>query len=209
LATLALHQGDLERAAARYAEALVVAHALGEVKLGDARGIGMATALRGLGRIADARGEWAQAAVRFEEALALGRSQGNRDFMASCMGSLAQVALHQGDLEKAVGLQREALRLYRAAGNQVFVANTLEELAMLAAAAGQSERAARLLGVEAALREAMGLPILSEEQANIETSVAPTRVALGEEDWAAAFSAGQTLTLEEAIAEALGETTRR
>ena len=35
--------------------------------------------------------------------------------------------------------------------------------------------------------------------------MAPARVALGEEAWAVAFTAGQTLTLEGAIAEALGE----
>jgi hypothetical protein len=35
--------------------------------------------------------------------------------------------------------------------------------------------------------------------------VAAARAALGEEAWAAAFAAGQALTLEEAIAEALGE----
>jgi hypothetical protein len=35
--------------------------------------------------------------------------------------------------------------------------------------------------------------------------VAPARATLGEEALAAAFTAGQTLTLEEAIAEALGE----
>jgi hypothetical protein len=40
----------------------------------------------------------------------------------------------------------------------------------------------------------------------MEREVAPARAALGEEAWAAAFAAGQAHSLEEAVAEALGET---
>jgi hypothetical protein len=39
----------------------------------------------------------------------------------------------------------------------------------------------------------------------MERETAVARAALGEAGWAAAFTAGRTLTLEEAIAEALGE----
>ncbi len=85
----------------------------------------------------------------------------------------------------------------------MFIANALEELAMTAAAAGQAERAARLLGAEATLHETIGIPILPAEQAGIEEAAAPARAALGEEAWVAAYAAGQAMTLEEAIAEAL------
>ena len=66
-------------------------------------------------------------------------------------------------------------------------------------------RAARLLGAAAAQREALGAPQPADERADTERTVAPARAALGEGAWAAAFTAGQTLTLEAAIAEALGE----
>jgi hypothetical protein len=85
----------------------------------------------------------------------------------------------------------------------------LENLALTAAAAGkgaQAERAARLLGAAAALSEAIGAPQVLRGQEETERTVAPARAALGEEAWAAAFAAGQALSLEEAIAEALKET---
>jgi hypothetical protein len=39
----------------------------------------------------------------------------------------------------------------------------------------------------------------------VEQMVAPARAALGEHAWTAAFTAGQALSLEAAVAEALGE----
>jgi hypothetical protein len=79
----------------------------------------------------------------------------------------------------------------------------LEHLASTAGAAGQGTRAARLLGAAAA-RETMGAPQPPDEQEDTEAAVAAERAALGEEAWAAAYAAGQALTLEQAIAEGLG-----
>ena len=53
------------------------------------------------------------------------------------------------------------------------------------------------------MREALGAPQPPQEQAETEQAVAVARAALGEAAWAAALAAGQALTLEEAIAEAL------
>jgi hypothetical protein len=66
-------------------------------------------------------------------------------------------------------------------------------------------RAARLCGAAAVVRETLGAPIPSPERTELEEAVAPARAALGEEQWAAAFAAGRALTLEEAVAEALEE----
>jgi hypothetical protein len=83
----------------------------------------------------------------------------------------------------------------------------LENLALTAAAArgAQAERAARLLGAAAALSETVGAPQVLRGREETERTVAPARAALGKERWAAAFAAGQALSIEEAIAEALGE----
>ena len=74
-----------------------------------------------------------------------------------------------------------------------------------AGAAGAGERAARLLGA-AALREMLGVPLPSVDWTEVEQAVAAARATLSEEAWAAAFAAGLTLSLEAAVAEALGET---
>jgi hypothetical protein len=64
---------------------------------------------------------------------------------------------------------------------------------------------ARLLGAAMALRHVIGAPQPAPERTDTERGVTAARAALGEPQWAAALQAGQTLLLEQAIAEALDE----
>jgi hypothetical protein len=121
------------------------------------------------------------------------------------LGNLGEVARRQGEVARAEALQREALALHRERGDPRRCAEGLEQLASTVGVAGQGERAARLLGAAAALREALGAPQPAQDRADMEQAVAAVRGALGEKTWVAAFEAGQALTLEEAIAEALSE----
>jgi hypothetical protein len=73
------------------------------------------------------------------------------------------------------------------------------------ASAPEAVAAARLLGAAATLRETIGVPQPVYWRRDTEEAVAPARAALEEEQWAVAFAAGQVLSLEEAIAEALGD----
>ena len=64
--------------------------------------------------------------------------------------------------------------------------------------------------VAEALREWVSEPLRRRQwQASIERATALARQALGEEAWAAAYAAGQAMTLEEAVAAALEETQGR
>jgi hypothetical protein len=81
---------------------------------------------------------------------------------------------------------------------------TLLGLAVASALEGQGERSARLFGAqETLLAQAGGRPWAVVLRL-ADQLVAPTREAVGEERWAAAYAAGRTLSLEQAIAEALG-----
>ena len=51
----------------------------------------------------------------------------------------------------------------------------------------------------------MGTPLPPVEQPSYETTVQMTKAALGEAAFAAAWAAGQALTLEQAVAEALAD----
>jgi predicted ATPase/class 3 adenylate cyclase/Tfp pilus assembly protein PilF len=199
LGVLANQQGDLERAGARYAESLALMR-----KAGDRRGI--AVALSGLGNIAFSQGDLEQAAAAFAEALALFRQGGDRAHIAVGLVNLGWVARRRGAVAEAEALGREALALDRKLGDLRRCAEDLEHLASTAAVAGQGARTARLLGAAAAVRETLGAPQPPDERADIEQAVAAARAALGEDAWAAAYAAGQALTLEEAIAEELEET---
>ena len=87
--------------------------------------------------------------------------------------------------------------------NPLDIANSLLSFEGLAGGMGQPERAARLLGAGEALLEARGLVVPEAYRGPYVRAVAGIRRALGEEAYGAAWSAGQMLSPEEAIAEAL------
>ncbi len=138
-----------------------------------------------------------------EEALLLARQSGHTDLEAMQLGNLGNVARQRGDLVGATTLQRQALLLKRALGARRQIAITLADLASIAGAEGRGTRAACLLGAAAALREAIGTPQPVPERAATQQAVAAALAALSEEARAAAFAAGRTLTLDEAISYAL------
>ena len=73
----------------------------------------------------------------------------------------------------------------------------------MTSAQGQPAWAARLWGAAAARRVALSTPLPPIEHAHYERTVAAAQTALGEDAFAAAWAAGQTLPLEQAIAEAM------
>jgi non-specific serine/threonine protein kinase len=198
LGVMTLLQGDWERAAMRLEASLALMR-----EVGDQWGI--ALALTNLGNVAVYQGDLERAAATFTEALTLSRQGGDHLLIAACLENLGWVARKRGEVAQAEALQREALALAQDLGDRRTCVEALELLAATAGAAGQGARAARLLGAAATLRETLGAPQPPEERADIEQAVAAVRAALGEAAWRTAFAAGRELSLERAIAEALGE----
>jgi predicted ATPase len=196
LGAVAYFQGDLARAAVRLEESLPIFRMAGNI--GD-----VAYILSRLGEVALHQGDVARATAFSEEALTLSRRAGDLDSEVNTLCILGQLARQGGDLTTAMTLQRQGLALARALGDPYRIAETLEYLVNLVGTRGQGEQAALLLGAAAALRESIGAPQPSVERALNEQEVAEARAALGEEAWAAAYTAGRALPLEEAIAEAL------
>jgi hypothetical protein len=83
------------------------------------------------------------------------------------------------------------------------MAGCLEGLAAVLCTLGQLERGVRLFGAAAALRAAVGLPQSPAKRATCERDVVSARTAMGDDAFAAAWAAGQELSLEQVIAEAL------
>jgi predicted ATPase len=198
LGILAAHQGDWGRAARRYEDSLALWR-----PLGDESGIGLA--LNNLGDVAIHLGDLERAEAALVEALARSRTVGDQGMLAACLVNLGWVARLRGEVARAEALQREALVLARDLGDPRRCAELLEHVASTAAAAVQGARAARLLGAAAAVRKTIGAPLPAPEREDVEEAVAAARAALGEAAWAMAFASGQALSLEEAIADALGE----
>jgi predicted ATPase len=197
----AYEQGELERAVAWYAESLALARQVGYQDL--------ITVLRfNLGLVAYQRGDLQEAEAYVAASVARNRQAGELAFLACNLSVWAAIRRRQGDLPQSFQFLREALTVLRDIGERAWPVYGVVEWPLLAmvgtlAAAGRGEQAARLLGAAEALLETLGFPLSDFDRADIEATVPPARVALGEGAWAAAFAAGQALTLEEAINEAL------
>ena len=98
----------------------------------------------------------------------------------------------------------------RQLGNEQGIVDLLREgFAELAAAQGQATRAARLWGAAEALREPADVERAPNLRADDDPHVAEVCSALGEEAFAAAWAEGRAMTLEQAVAYALEESSEQ
>jgi DNA-binding SARP family transcriptional activator len=104
--------------------------------LRDDRG-GYSQALEGTGALALRRGQLAQAAAFFEQALASYRAMGYPDGVATQLLKLGEVSLRQGNHQQAIGYIRQALAVHAEIGNHSGQTQTLRSLAQALHAAGQ------------------------------------------------------------------------
>jgi predicted ATPase/DNA-binding SARP family transcriptional activator len=191
-----LSQGDCAQAEALCNECLPVARRAG------ARGY-VASLLRILGIIAFHRGELDHAEGLLQESLELFRQMKSRLGVAACLTDLGTLVLQKGDIEQALAHHREGLRLKRPIPHRLGITRSLQGLAAVAVAAGRPGRAARLLGAAEALHEVIEAPLPPVEQPIWERDAAAAREALGDEAFAAALAEGRTMTMEQAVEEAL------
>jgi non-specific serine/threonine protein kinase len=199
LGDIASDWDELGRAAAYFEEAAVQRlRSAGKDVLGAAY-------LGALGRIAAQKGDLDKAATYYGRSLTQARRDGADVVVGAVLIGLADVALRHGDLEGAERMGREQLGIWWRLGVRGYLAGSLESLAFTAAAAGQTVQTARLLGAAGALRDMLGAPPGRPWRARTKTVIGAARGALGEEAWQAAYEAGRSLSLEETIAEALGE----
>jgi hypothetical protein len=90
-------------------------------------------------------------------------------------------------------------------GHQSAVAHQFECLAALAMAFGQPERAACLLGAAQALRTQQHSVMEYHERLDYEATLAGIRLHLDQAALQSAWSTGEAMGLEQAVAYALGE----
>ena len=122
--------------------------------------------------------------------------------------SLAEVLLTLGRVEGALGEAAaatahlaEALGLARAKGPRWVVAAVLEELGVQAVRRGRARRGARLLAASAAMRRDMGTPVRQADRPAVEGALASARAALGDGAFDAAWTGGETMPLEQIVAQ--------
>ncbi len=127
--SLALNQGDFERARALLSESLALYRGLGNKQ-------GIASALNSLGKAAWDQGNHAEARSLYEESLAIRRELGDKVGIATLLRNLGSVARNQGDSASARTLFEESLAIFREVGSQRGIAFALGNLGIITAEQG-------------------------------------------------------------------------
>ena len=156
-----------------------------------------------LGNLAFVRGDRQKAREQYLEGLSLVREVGALRVVAWLLRCLGILARSEGDHRQARELLTESLDLSWEVGYGVGIVGALTNFAILAEQHGGHRRAVRLIAT--ATRDS--LPVLASrlERSERDNSLAVSRDALGEQAFAQVWAEGQAMTLEQAVAYALGE----
>jgi tetratricopeptide (TPR) repeat protein len=155
-----------------------------------------------LGLAAKYQGNRAEARRRHEAALAALPPDGMLAVRATLLNNLSALIWEDGDRRRAAEFAREALALDGELRNVPSLITSIENAADEALLEGQPEVAAHLLGAAATMRKETNFAIDPSNREVHEDSLVLTREALGEAAFAAAWRRGESLTLDEAIAQA-------
>jgi non-specific serine/threonine protein kinase len=195
LAHMALMRGDLDGARATYAQAIEI--------LGQDHEWMVANATCGLALVALPQGDSKSARRLFEQALAVYRSVGDERSTATTSILLGRIDVDENRLDDARARLHEALTLFRELDDPTGTLSGLVGFASLAVAERRPEQALRLLGaVETYVgRTGIGFAFRSVW---MERADQAARAMLAGRSADMALSAGRNLTLNQAVAEALG-----
>jgi tetratricopeptide (TPR) repeat protein len=152
-----------------------------------------------LGHSAREVGDLSRAELAFEEQLADARRYGLAHAEGRVLVGLGLVARDRGDYEQAKECYSEALTVFTKIRELAGFAYCFEGLGALARRRTDMARTVTLCAVAARLRELVASTLTPAERLAFEEEVAEARASLGEAAFAAAWSAGQRLELDEAL----------
>jgi predicted ATPase/DNA-binding CsgD family transcriptional regulator len=155
-----------------------------------------------LGLAAYGRGDLPRAASLFEHSLIGHRRFGDTLDEAMAIGYLGLVRLDQSRVTEAAAQIGNVLPLWHTASNLDLIAEWLCHAAAVAATAGQVHQAGRLLGASVVTYARQGLVPLFPEDGWMDRTERAVRQALGDDAFVELRHEGQSLSSEQAIAEA-------
>ncbi len=196
LGNIASNEGNDDQARALHEEALAVRAALGDPG-------GVAYSHLNLGDVARCMGDPVTARSRAEESLTLFRQVGDKLGVGYALALLGWLAQEDGALQEAGERFVGALVLRRELGDRRGLAECLEGLAGTSVAAGLAASGARLFGAAEALREAIGAAVPPRDRDRYAEQVEAARTSLGPNAFAAAWTVGRALSLDDALSEAV------
>jgi predicted ATPase/class 3 adenylate cyclase len=199
LGLVARDQGDAETAETHLNQSLGLWR-----EVGDRVGIGWV--LTGLAMVARARGKFDVANRRTEESLAIWRELGDRQNTANTLSTAARLARDQGEYAVARDRLAESLETFKDLGDRRGIAFVLEGFASLAAVEAQPLRAQCLAAAATMLRRIIGAGPPPAWRADLESTLEEASRGLTRDAIEEANTRGRSMTLFEAVAFALGET---
>jgi len=164
----------------------------------------LATSLLNLGLARTAAEDFDGARDAIGDALRHYAEIDDQRFQARSRGYLGLVSLSTGDLSQAQTLFAQSLRAFHALAEPGGTAEGLTGLAAVAAASGDASRAATLIGAAQRLRESIAGSELPLERRTMARHVDRARDSIDPDDWATALERGRGLSLDVAVAQALG-----
>jgi predicted ATPase/class 3 adenylate cyclase len=135
----------------------------------------------------------------FAEGFQLAQEMNDRQATGQLLGGVGRAAAQQGDYPRARECYRQSLAVRQEFGDISALALSLEDFAGLAMRERQWERAARLLGAAEAARAGHEVKVPISIQEERRQAVTAARTALGMERFAAAWSEGGVMSLDQAI----------
>jgi predicted ATPase len=195
LGMAAYFSGDRAAARAHYEESLRLFRQFGDV-------FGVTLLVSALEVVVLPQRDEETARSLYEQSLPLLRASRDRGRLGMILINIGDIWLHQnGDEQQAKMLYKQGLHLWQdmqRVDNGLGIIRSLAGLAEVAAAQGQAERAGRLFGVADRL-----LPSASRFRDTLNRRIAATRDHLDVAAFTAGWTAGQAMTQEQAISDAL------
>lgn len=166
-------------------------------ELGNKIGLGFYYYISGW--VALSQGDTVTAHALMEQSLALYQEMGGSWYVVWPLGLLGRIEARQGDFLAARAFHEESLARARAFHDYWLCAFCLEGLASVVAAQGEEVWAVRLWATAESLRESCGIPMTPLDRADYEPAVADARAHLGTKAFAAAWTEGRSMTLDQVL----------
>lgn len=157
-----------------------------------------------MGQMALKQGKYTRARDYFEQSLRCWRAVNAQSGIAYMLNLLSRAFLELDELQAAQAAITESLELRVAIGNRGGIAASLEMIASIATRTAP-ERAMRLFGAAGVVRETNNIPYPPQEWAYCERMIAIAKQKLDDQTYEAAYTAGKSMSLEQAIDYALND----
>jgi predicted ATPase/class 3 adenylate cyclase len=196
LGRLALREGNLPGAESLFQQSLELVRQYGSTE-------SAALVMNDLAEVLRAQGKYPQAAALYRESLALYRQLDFDAGVAVMLHNLGQVARQQGEYDESLRCFQDALGLLQNLEEKQIIVECLAGVGGVFLKLGEAGRAVRFLSAANTLMTASSMGLDFADQTEYEANLDAARRQLDAAAWAAAWAEGQSMRLEQVLADAL------